>query len=381
MKTIYIHAGFHKTGTTSLQHSLSASRAMLLQHGIEYPIVGQGNSQNSSVLALAGRGWGWANRGSKALPFSVWKKLVKEIRKSKNSCVISSEFLSELDETALSRLKHDFHDYDIKIVFTIRSMDKLMPSTYQQALKSGNSTSYEDWLANIIADYWGARKTAFWKRNEHAIVLSRWIAKFGPDRVALMTVNESEPTKLFSRFSAFLGIPDGVIVRGTPTGLNRGLYLDEIALLLQLNANFPKSSHWNEYLTFVRKGVFEFLTNYRDDKISPKLILSNPPSLKNEILKISEEQLSELRKLDIEIIGSLEELKFGSSRFAKNQLPTNLDLEKISKVLQNFNFGLLSNIAPRYLVSYGVPYLEHRIPEFFYKPLLAIVRKFAKLKT
>lgn len=36
-KTLYLHLGFHKTGTTSFQHYCASNRDLLLEHGITYP--------------------------------------------------------------------------------------------------------------------------------------------------------------------------------------------------------------------------------------------------------------------------------------------------------------------------------------------------------
>ena len=36
-KTLYLHLGFHKTGTTSFQHYCASNRDLLLEHGVTYP--------------------------------------------------------------------------------------------------------------------------------------------------------------------------------------------------------------------------------------------------------------------------------------------------------------------------------------------------------
>jgi hypothetical protein len=165
LKKVVIHAGFHKTGTTALQHSLQASTELLKTAGYRYPIVDQGTSQSGSVLALASRGWGWQARGSKVIPKKVWKKLVKKTLAGTDNVVLSSEFFSELDEIQVRQVKAAFDGLNVQVVFTMRALDKLFPSTYQQSLKSGSSYSYEAWLERTVNDYFGEQKTGFWKRN------------------------------------------------------------------------------------------------------------------------------------------------------------------------------------------------------------------------
>lgn len=42
-KTLYIHAGTHKTGTTAIQKFLSANRDLLAKNGYLYPGTDQGH--------------------------------------------------------------------------------------------------------------------------------------------------------------------------------------------------------------------------------------------------------------------------------------------------------------------------------------------------
>ena len=376
MKKVVIHAGFHKTGTTALQHSLHASTELLKTAGYRYPIVDQGTSQSGSVLALADRGWGWQARGSKVIPKKVWTKLVRQTLAGKDNVVLSSEFFSELDENQVRQVKSAFTGQNVQIVFTMRALDKLFPSTYQQSLKSGSSYSYEAWLERTVNDYFAEQKTGFWKRNRHAQVISRWTQIFGAENVTLITADESNPGLLFDRFSEFLNLPVGELKPVADSGLNRSLLLDEIYLLRAINKNVPKSRNWNAYMTFIRRGTFEQITSTPAPKVTAAEKLRTPKAYAKKIEQIAALELTELKALDLRVLGDISDLEVGTAPVGPNAELTEISIDKVAAVIASYDFGLLKLISPRSMLKNWLPYFENRLPKTLYKPIAAVVRKF-----
>jgi hypothetical protein len=376
LKKVVIHAGFHKTGTTALQHSLHASTELLKTAGYRYPIVDQGTSQSGSVLALADRGWGWQARGSKVIPKKVWTKLVRQTLAGKDNVVLSSEFFSELDENQVRQVKSAFTGQNVQIVFTMRALDKLFPSTYQQSLKSGSSYSYEAWLERTVNDYFAEQKTGFWKRNRHAHVISRWAQIFGAENVTLITADESNPGLLFDRFSEFLNLPVGELKPVADSGLNRSLLLDEIYLLRAINKNVPKSRNWNAYMTFIRRGTFEQITSTPAPKVTAAEKLRTPKAYAKKIEQIAALELTELKALDLRVLGDISDLEVGTAPVGPNAELTEISIDKVAAVIASYDFGLLKLISPRSMLKNWLPYFENRLPKTLYKPIAAVVRKF-----
>jgi hypothetical protein len=375
LKKVVIHAGFHKTGTTALQHSLQASTELLKTAGYRYPIVDQGTSQSGSVLALADRGWGWQARGSKVIPKRIWTKLVKQVRSGQDNIILSSEFFSELDELQIQEIKSAFAALDCQIVFTLRAFDKLFPSTYQQALKSGSAYSYEAWLERTVKDYFAEQKTGFWKRNRHAQVISRWQQIFGAENVTIITADESNPGLLFARFSEFLRLPVGTLKPVADSGLNRSLLLDEIHLLRAINNNVPKSRNWNAYMTFIRRGTFEQITATPAAKVSAAEKLRTPKAYAKKIEQIAALEMAELKALDLRVLGDIRDLEVGTAPIGPNAELTQISIDKVAAVIASYDFGLLKLISPRSMLKNWLPYFENRLPTAIYKPISAIARK------
>jgi hypothetical protein len=375
LKKVVIHAGFHKTGTTAIQHALHASTQSLKAVGYRYPIVDQGTSQNGSVLALAGRGWGSQARGGRVIPKRVWTKLVKQVRSGQDNIILSSEFFSELDELQIQEIKSAFAGLECQIVFTMRAFDKLFPSTYQQTLKNGSSYSYEAWLERTVTDYFGQQKTGFWKRNRHAQVISRWQQIFGAENVTIITADESNPGLLFARFSEFLRLPVGTLNQITDSGLNRSLLLDEIHLLRAINKNVPKSRNWNAYMTFIRRGTFEQITATPAAKVSAAEKLRTPKAYAKKTEQIAALEMAELKALDLRVLGDIRDLEVGTAPIGPNAELTAISIDKVAAVIASYDFGLLKLISPRSMLKNWLPYFENRLPTAIYKPISAIARK------
>jgi hypothetical protein len=370
LRKLVIHAGFHKTGTTALQHALNHSVGGLNNHGWHYPVISHGASQSDSALALGKRGWGWKGRGAKVIPLRVWTKLVAKINCDKRNIVISSEFLSELDADAIQQIKKAFPERDIEIVFTLRALDKLFPSNFQQTLKAGGDLDYDTWLSRILADYDKGQRSAFWKRNKHSAVISKWIDVFGVERVTVVTANESDSQALFTRFSKVLGLPQGVLQKSPSSGMNRSLTLEEMQLLLSVNCLYPKQSNWNEYQTFVKRGFVDLLTASPVQANEKGSVLKVPKEQAKRILEICEIEFENLKALDVKVVGALDELAPGKVMVGDNAEVTSIDIAKVASVLARQDFSLLSGIAPKSLLVNWLPYLEHKLPKFVARKII-----------
>lgn len=378
MKKVVIHAGFHKTGTTAIQHGLHSSTQALKAAGYLYPIVDQGTSQSGSVLALAGRGWGSQARGGRVIPKRQWAKLARQVRAGKENIILSSEFFSELDDAQLLEVKQAFAGLECQVVFTMRPFDKLFPSTYQQTLKNGSSYSYEAWLERTVTDYFGLQKTGFWKRNRHAQVISRWQRIFGVDNVTIITADESNPGLLFDRFSEFLNLPVGELKPVADSGLNRSLLLDEIHLLRAINKNVPKSRNWNAYMTFIRRGTFEQITATPAPKVTAAEKLRTPKAYAKKIEQIAALEMAELKALDLRVLGDIRDLEVGTAPVGVNAEVTAIDIEKVAAVIASYDFGLLKLISPRSMLTNWLPYFENRLPNYVYRPISRLINRSLK---
>ena len=117
---LLIHAGIHRTGTTSLQWFLAENRAALAGHGILYP----GEARNHQPLC-------WAlHRGDSAA--SAIRGLAAELPDARMMILSAEDFCVHKKTDWLSELAGMF---DTRAVFYLRRQDHWMMSWYNQHVK------------------------------------------------------------------------------------------------------------------------------------------------------------------------------------------------------------------------------------------------------
>jgi hypothetical protein len=349
-KRLIIHPGFHKSGTTALQESFALNRALLRENGILYPRIGT-KAHHRVAWALTQRPWGWNKRGGEVTPEKHWNRMAERINKAKEETVIlSSEFFSELDGEKIRKIRSDIKGRDIQILFTIRPLAKLLPSSYQQYLKYGITIEYEDWLHEIL-DNPGESKVSptFWKRHSHGKVVAKWVDIFGKSNVTLLIVNEAEPTFLFDQINELLSLPKSTI-NAAPSGSNRSLTMEEISLLLELNRQFPKERLWDEYEMFIRAGYVRHLT----DHVPPapdKARLLTPEWAVEKANKFGFEIQEELSNLGVKIIGDIESLGNSVVPVGTSTYTESIDIKTVAAAMVSFDKDTINRMPLGWLKS------------------------------
>jgi len=362
-KQLILHVGFHKSGTTALQETFFTQREELESKGILYPSVGW-QAHHRVAWALAKRRWGWKDRGGKTTPYSTWTRMLTRIKLSKaEKVVLSSEFLSELNSEQIRHLKAQVKTRDIKVLFTLRPLVKLLASSYQQYLKYGLKEDYVTWLHSVL-DEPGKSKLnpTFWKRHMHGEVIARWAEVFGSENISVIIVDEQKPELLFNSINQYLGLPEGFL-KPEPTGSNRSLSLEEITLLLELNRSFPKERSWPEYLTFIRNGYIRELT----DKIPVKEGKEKLPTPTWAIAAgnaIATKSKLMIQELGVEVFGDVESLDKGKTLEGEPKYPEAIDIETISQAMLVFNASTAKKFAVSWLVRGLLSQLKKGLRQF-----------------
>jgi hypothetical protein len=138
-KTIYLHVGSHKTGTTFLQNFLSKNYEALKEQGFDYLI--------SNCIWSAHHPLGWSFQGMdynslKTLcswtDYGVINRLEDEIRQSNcNSFIISSENLYQLKNIEfIERFFLRFKDFDMKPIIFLREQASFIESWYYELIRA-----------------------------------------------------------------------------------------------------------------------------------------------------------------------------------------------------------------------------------------------------
>jgi len=159
-KTVFLHLGPAKTGSSALQQFLQANEALLDQLGVSYPLpLRKRESANHSPLA-----WILVNKHvSRAIPddggtyIERQEEHIAELRQaivtSKNAkIVLSSEELFDLNGDAIDELLGILEGTSVKAILYVRNLEAVARSVASQQVK---------WLRDDGVDYRLARICGF----------------------------------------------------------------------------------------------------------------------------------------------------------------------------------------------------------------------------
>lgn len=155
-KTVIIHGGFHKTASSTIQHSLGDNRSELKKQGFSYPLfeVNKKEFFNRSLPASAlfmdepekfRQYWYHNQVDAGATNKKQWEIIDKELE-CDSILVISDEFISSLDEESLFKVRESFESRgcDIRVINYVREPLSLIVSTTQQMARTGNRLNSRD---------------------------------------------------------------------------------------------------------------------------------------------------------------------------------------------------------------------------------------------
>ncbi|WP_299658212.1 hypothetical protein [uncultured Tateyamaria sp.] len=200
-KTLVLHIGTHKTGTTYIQNVLARNADRLLKAGILYPKSGRIHNAHFK-LCWQLRHADFKGAALDAIP--EWRGMMDEFRTSKAEIAIVSaeEFAFSIPPKRLADLKAHF---DVRVVCFVRSPDTFVQSFYNQFVKDF-STRETRTLTQYLAE-----ENPFFLANRP--MLEKWIDVFGRPAVTVHSFEEATRTgELFGAFfkALELQVPPGL---------------------------------------------------------------------------------------------------------------------------------------------------------------------------
>jgi hypothetical protein len=158
-RTLYLHIGAHKTGSSAIQSFLSANSAALAARGVAYPFPG---SDAGATITT-----GNAARLNKYLlgngqDFEGYLAGIREAARHCHSVVLSNEQLFFTSRGREAEIAGLFADYSLRIIVYLRRQDDWIESLCNQTIKYNGSTTYDHRRFLRFIDYarpvrdWGA---------------------------------------------------------------------------------------------------------------------------------------------------------------------------------------------------------------------------------
>lgn len=209
-KTLYIHIGHFKTGTTALQVFLKRNAGLFAREGLLYPDILELNAKHSalaySLYHAAGVETLLHGYDLPTPPAEMWEGLFDHVRRAPQpATLISSEEFMRLGahpeaEALLRQIIGAAKGIEFKIIAYLRAPRGHTRSWYNQLVKmrlpvGDFNTTLRSGMENVHLDYSAA--------------IRPWVDIFGADRVILRPFEERlrNGTALYDDFLATIGHP------------------------------------------------------------------------------------------------------------------------------------------------------------------------------
>lgn len=148
-RTIYLHIGAPKTGTSAIQEFLLLNKDALLKKGVHYCDTGMTSESGQAMLAwnLLGIHFGTP------VDDRIWDEFLEEIENYKENILISSEFFWVFSKNEVMRVHELLKKYTIKVILYLRRQDLWAMANALQEVKVFNQEFDSiDEIVNKILD-------------------------------------------------------------------------------------------------------------------------------------------------------------------------------------------------------------------------------------
>jgi hypothetical protein len=232
--------------------------------------------------------------------------MVRRVRRSSGTVIISHEILAPARSEYIDRLKSDLGalgDTEIHVVYSARDLARQVPAGWQESVKQGRTWKYGRYLTKVRSGRpWFAR--AF----DLPTVLTQWGAGLPPERVHVVTVPQpetvqTEPDLLWHRFCTAFGI-DPAWAPLDSERINASLGSAETQVLRQLNERIGRATRSHPGYDALILGMLADET-FSGARSRPILL---PPKFLPWATERAETWVEWLEQSGVDVIGDVAEL-------------------------------------------------------------------------
>lgn len=321
MARLIIYAGFHKTGTTSVQVAFGGAAAALKAAGITYP-SGYGKYAQHSLAKI---------RVTNPEPKRF--RVIKRLTQKHGTVLLASEFFSELNTTSVVALKDVLGPkVKVEVVFSYRRLELIVPSQYQQFIRTGYQEDL-DTFARAILEHDKSHHEAklFWRRHDTPRILADWAAAFGAENIHLVNINQSNPALLSRWFETYLELAPDMLTRSAEAKMNRSLDMEEIELVKTIRSLLSPDRVAKEWKPiFMDKIIAAITARTSTNPNPPKLTLES--EFLGKFQKIASDAQDQIRQLGIQIHGPMLGPE-NNSKQASRPAPTSIHIDTVARAI------------------------------------------------
>ncbi len=344
-KTVYLHVGPPKTGTTYLQDILQRNRALLRSRGL---LVPGSRLVEHFHAALDLRGIRFGGHDSPEVP-GAWDRLAGQARDANcDAVVITHEILAGARPDEISRAVESLAPADVHIVYGARDLARQLPAVWQESLKNRRTRTYDAFLSAALKNraqlVQSSRPTGepvgFWRAQDPVATLARWSVAVSPEQITVVTLPQADAaaSTLWERFSKALEV-DSTGCDLAVARTNGSLTAADAEVLRRLNTVLPDDLDWPTYEHEVKRR-FNARANARSLDGGSRLTV--PEQYRPAVVERAEQIRAQLAAAAYRVVGDLDDLlPLPASFGAPEQVPP----DKVTEAAVDVLAGVLAEAA------------------------------------
>lgn len=302
---VVLHIGLHKTGTTFLQGTWAANRAVLADHGVRYPGAAGEPVQRLAALDALGR----QPRGTVDHRISgQWQRIVSLAATAPDPTVLlSAEVLSTATPRQARSIAAAFGDREVHVMVTARDVARVLVSAWQETVKNDATWTWQEYV-DAVTD--PARRGAnpargFWLTQDLPGILAAWSGPVPAERVHVVTVPPpgAAPGELLARACRVVGV-DAAELTASAARDNTALDAAGTEVVRRLNVLLGHRLNQRQHSHVVKNLVVRELAAQRTGR--PYAL---PPELTGWAGRESSRQVTGVRDGGYAVVGDLDDLR------------------------------------------------------------------------
>jgi hypothetical protein len=304
-RTVYLHIGAPKTGTTYLQNRLALNAKTLAANGVHFPtgspLIGPELFQFRAALDLLGQDWG----GPPGHAEGSWDALVRRVKRRSGTVVISHEILAPADADQVAKVMRDLgRGSEVHIVYSARDLARQLPAAWQESLKQGRRWTFRRFLDRV-------QNGRAWSYHAYQVphVLGTWGAGLPPERVHVVTVpqrhdGEQHGDRLWLRMCEVFGI-DPAWAPVDSDQFNRSLGVAEAQVIRKLNRRMDRATRRDPTYDSLIRDVLAQRELTKRKTVPVRL----PPDRFDWAEEQTERWIEWIEGSGVDVVGDLDELR------------------------------------------------------------------------
>ncbi len=303
-RTVYVHIGLGKTGTSTIQKALEEQRTALAELGIHVPGE-KHHITRRAVYDLMGRRIGGSDAEDNAKVSGTWRPFAESVVAADAPTVVfSEEMLALARPKAVKRLVQSLAPRRVVVIVTVRDLGRVLGSYWQQMVVMGRTEPLAQFLQSVRDPATGPASAGvgFWLRQDLIRTLNAWETAVPREDVRVVTLPApGQPADLLGdRFAEVIGAPAGLL-RAKESKDNASVGMAEVEVLRRLNGLLAGDLRENQRLHLMRV-IRAGLVGRESAPIRV------PASEYDWINERATDLVAELRSREYAVVGSLDDL-------------------------------------------------------------------------